>query len=84
MGKLLQLRRPDGQRLLCGVDVFAVARPRVIPRNCPAGRGEALGFGDREHAVFTGFHQFSPVCGVLLKLMLCRRNTTSTGVLLLV
>jgi hypothetical protein len=39
--------------------------------------------GDRE-PVFTSFHEFSPVCGVLLKLMLCRRNTTSTGVLLLV
>jgi hypothetical protein len=35
-------------------------------------------------SVFTSFHQLSPVRGVLLKLMLCRRNTTSTGVLLLV
>ena len=29
-------------------------------------------------------HQFSPVCGLLLKLMLCRRNMASTGVLLLI
>jgi hypothetical protein len=33
--------------------------------------------------VLTSFHQFSPVCGLRLKLMLCRRNMTSTGVLLL-
>ena len=26
-----------------------------------------------------GFHQFSPVCGLLLKFMLCRRNMTSAG-----
>jgi hypothetical protein len=43
-----------------------------------------LAWGKRERAVITIFHHFSPVCGVLLKLMLCRRNTTSTGVLLLV
>ena len=34
--------------------------------------------------VFTSLHQSSPVCGLLLKLMLCRRNMTSTGVLLLI
>jgi hypothetical protein len=54
-------------------------------RNVNANRPrERLGFGDREHAVFTSFHQFSRACGVLLKLMLCGRNTTSAGVLLLV
>jgi hypothetical protein len=30
------------------------------------------------------FHQFSPVRGLLLKLMLCRRNVSCTGVLLLI
>ena len=34
--------------------------------------------------IFTSFHQFSPVRGLLLKLMLWRRNVSCTGVLLLI
>ena len=61
MGKLLQTDTSGRAAPAVRVDVFAVARPRVIPRNCPPRRGEALGFGEREHAVFSSFHQFSPV-----------------------
>jgi hypothetical protein len=55
-------------------------------RSCYLVNANPLGLaeGQRERAVITSFHQFSPVCGVLLKLMLCRRNTTSTGVLLMI
>jgi hypothetical protein len=45
--------------------------------------GGAPGTG-RRGEIFTSFHQFSPVRGLLLKLMLCRRNVSSTGVLLLI
>jgi hypothetical protein len=54
---------------------------KPFPHSATAGSRQP---GQRERAVFTSFHQFSPVCGVLLKLMLCRRNTTSAGVLSLV
>jgi hypothetical protein len=35
----------------------------------------------RRGEIFTSFHQFSPVRGLLLKLILCRRNVSSSGVL---
>jgi len=50
----------------------------------PVRRRAAMRRGAGDGAARGNFHQFSPVRGLLLKLMLCRRNVSSTGVLLLI
>ena len=50
----------------------------------PVRRRAAMRRGAGDGAARGNFHQFSPVRGLLLKLMLCRRNVSSTGVLSLI